>query len=78
MTENNMNRKSEDNTAIANNGPAGRKVRQRASEVYVNIADPFLKLLLSLLELKEREKFLWRERLENRCAQPESRGPHAL
>lgn len=78
MTENNMNRKSEDNTAITNNGPAGRKVRQRASEVYVNIADPFLKLLLSLLELKEREKFLWRERLENRCAQPESRGPHAL
>lgn len=77
MTEN-MNRKSEDNTAITNNGSAGRKVRQRASEVYVNIADPFLKLLLSLLELKEREKFLWRERLENRCAQPGSKGPHAL
>lgn len=62
MTENNMNRKSEDNTAIANNGSAGRKVRQSASEVYVNIADPSLKLLLSLLELKEREKFLWRGR----------------
>lgn len=77
MTEN-MNRKSEDNTAIANNGSAGRKVRQRALKVYVNIADLFLKLLLSLLELKEREKFRWREKLENRCAQPGSKGPHAL
>lgn len=57
-----MNRKSEDNTAVTNNGPADRKARQRASKVYVKIADPFLKLLLSLLELKEREKFLWSKR----------------
>lgn len=56
-----MNQKSKDNTAVTNDDPAGRKARQRASKVYVNIADPFLKLLLSLLELKERGKFLWRE-----------------